>query len=225
VRGIAVLPVTALFVLLFVLPAKAQSEEQFWPEVGVYVKINQDMRLYFQAESKREDQQVIGLNLGASFDYYLKPFFNVKRFIFFQLDEARSRPLLLRAGYQYLPSTDGSTEQRIVLEATPRFPLKSGLMVIDRNRADLRFIDGKFSWRYRNRLTLEREFAIKSYFLLPFIRIEGYYDSNYEKWSTTATSIGCAELELYYEHQNQTGMSPNQQVNAFGLTLHLYFRK
>jgi hypothetical protein len=67
---------------------------------------------------------------------------------------------------------------------------------------------------------------------LPCARIEGFYDSNYEKWSTTATSAGFvvplekhAELEIYYEHRNNTGTSPNQQVNAIGLTLNLYFNR
>jgi|SRR5262245_50257337 len=223
---------TAFLVLFFALPANAQSEQQFWPEIATYVKINQEMRLYFQAVGTRENQQSIGLNLGASIDYYLKPFFKPKRFIFFPLDESRSRPLLLRAGYHYLPSPDNPTEQRIVLEATPRFPLKSGVVVSNRNRADLRFIDKEFSWRYRNRLTIEREFAIKSYYFLPYLRIEGFYDSNYEKWSTTATSAGFvvplekhSELEMFYEHRNNTGTSPNQQVNGIGLTLNLYFNR
>jgi hypothetical protein len=31
-----------------------------------------------------------------------------------------------------------------------------------------------------------------------------------------------AEIEPYYEHQNDTGKSPNRQVNAAGLSLSLY---
>jgi|SRR5262245_10994962 len=220
---------TALLVLFFALPANAQNEEQFWPEIAVYIKVNQNMRLFFQAAGTRENFESIGVDLGASIDFYFKPLLKLKRFLVFQLDESRSRPLLLRAGYHYLPSADSPTEQRIVLEATPRYPLKLGIVVSDRNRADLRFIEDKFSWRYRNRLTIEREFAINSFSFLPYIRVEGFYDSNYEKWSTTATSAGFVvpiqkhlEIEIYYEHQNKTGTSPNQQVNAFGLTFKLY---
>jgi Protein of unknown function (DUF2490) len=227
----SILSAKALIVLFFALPANAQSRE-FWPEISTYVKINQDFRLYLQVVGTRENFESTGINLGASIDFYLKPLFKVKRFVFLPLDESRSRPLLLRAGYHYIHSTSNSPEQRIVLEATPRFPLKSGVVVSDRNRADLRFTDDKFSWRYRNRLTIEREISIFSRAFLPFARIEGYYDSNYEKWSTTAISGGFvfpvqnhAELEIYYEHQNKTGRSPNQQVNALGLTLNLYFRR
>ena len=82
----------------------------------------------------------------------------------FRLDESKNRLLLARIGYRYLPSyTGGSAEQRGVLEGTARFPLIGlfgDVLLSDRNRLDLRFIDGEFSWRYRNRLSAEREFSI-----------------------------------------------------------------
>jgi hypothetical protein len=31
------------------------------------------------------------------------------------------------------------------------------------------------------------------------------------------------EVEIYYEHQNDTGKPPNRQVNALGVALNLYF--
>ena len=53
------------------------------------------------------------------------------------------------------------------------------------DRVDLRFIDGEFSWRYRNRLSAEREFSIGRVRLNPYARFEVYYDSRYSKWSRT----------------------------------------
>jgi hypothetical protein len=32
------------------------------------------------------------------------------------------------------------------------------------------------------------------------------------------------ELNPHYEHQNSTGVSPNQQINALGLILNVFFR-
>ena len=84
-------------------------------------------------------------------------------------------PLLLRVGYRYLPSTNGPTEHRGVVEATGRCPLKSGFLFSDRNRADFRFINGEFSWRYRNRLTAERTVSILSYHFTPYARGEVYF--------------------------------------------------
>ena len=61
--------------------------------------------------------------------------------------------------------------------------------------------------------------------------VECYYNSRYDKWSTTAIYAGAifplgskVELNPYYEHQNSTGMAPNQQINALGLILNLFFR-
>ncbi|WP_084080930.1 DUF2490 domain-containing protein [Edaphobacter aggregans] len=103
-------------------------------------------------------------------------------------------------------------------------------MLSDRNRADLRFIGGDFDWRYRNRLTAERTFSILSHHFTPYLRAEAYYDSNAEKWSRTAASVGStfpirrhSEIEAYYEHQNDTSTAPNRQVNALGIVLTMYF--
>lgn len=99
-----------------------------------------------------------------------------------------------------------------------------------RNRTDLRFNDGDYSWRYRPRLAIERSFAIRKYHVTPYVRVEGYHDSAYKKWSRTALTAGCvlpirkrSELEAYLEHQNKTETSPNKQVNALGVQLNLYF--
>ncbi len=100
----------------------------------------------------------------------------------------------------------------------------------DRNRADLDWKNGVFNWRYRNKLTLERTFAIYSYHLIPYVAAEPYYESQYAKWSTTSLYAGCllpvgkhVQFNPYYEHDNNTGKHPNEQVNSFGLQLNLYF--
>ena len=70
----------------------------------------------------------------------------------FELDQSKSRLVMLRAGYRYMPSTNGATEHRGLLEATASYPLVRGVLLSDRNRVDFRFIDGEFAWRYRNRI-------------------------------------------------------------------------
>jgi hypothetical protein len=114
--------------------------------------------------------------------------------------------------------------------ATFHFPLKAGFLMSDRNRTDLDWKNGSFTRRYRNKLTLERTFSIRSYHLIPYVAAEPYYESQYNKWSTTALYAGClfpvgkyVEFNTYYEHENSTGKSPNQQQNAIGLALYLYF--
>jgi hypothetical protein len=60
------------------------------------------------------------------------------------------------------------------------------LGISDRNRADLDWKNGSFTWRYRNKLTLERTFSIGSYHLMPYFAAETYYEGQYNEWSTTA---------------------------------------
>jgi len=94
--------------------------------------------------------------------------------------------------------------------------------VSDRNRGDLGWTSGSFRWRYRNLFQIERRIAIHSYHPAPYLSVEFFYQSRYRKWSETAIYAGCLfpmgkhiELDPYYEHQNNTGRSPNQQLNDF----------
>jgi hypothetical protein len=62
----------------------------------------------------------------------------------------------------------------------------AGIGLSDRNRADLDWKNAIFTWRYRNKLSLGRTFAIRSYHFIPYVAAEPYYESSYGKWSTTA---------------------------------------
>ena len=210
-------------------PVTAESQSQFWPEIDTYYKVNSKVRFSFFAQQTRENAQGEDAEIGPNFDLYVKPLIKLKKFVFFQLDESKSRLLQLRSGYRYMPSTTSPTEQRISFEATGRFPLAVGVLVSDRSHVDVRYISDEWSWRYRNRLSLERDVRIKSYHFAPYIRAEAFYDSRYGKFSRTTEDVGATfpvrrriEIEPYYEHQNDTSKAPNRQVNAFGLTLSLY---
>jgi len=222
----------ALFIVSFGIPAGAQTE-QFWPEVSTFLKLNDQMRFYFLATTVKETRESTEGEFGPNFDFYIKPL--RKKHIawsMLHLDESKSRLVTVRVGYRYIhPYTgDAPTEHRGVLEVTARHDLPGGLLLSDRNRMDLRSVGGEYSWRYRNRLTIEREFSIGRFKPSPYIRGEVYYDSRYDKWSRTALIAGSTfpinrhlELEGYFEHQNDSGGSPNRTVNAVGAVVNLYF--
>jgi hypothetical protein len=219
-----------LIVLFAALPARSQQTAQFWPEIDSYIKLNPTFRLMFNASTTQEAGNTIGSQFGANLDMFAKPLLKLKRFTVFQLDESKSRPLTIRIGYNRLPTPGKPTENRVVLDATPRFPLKAGFLVADRTRADLRWINGDFSWRYRNRLMVERTFAIHNYHFTPYVRGDAYYVSTAGKWSRTTEDVGLllpirrrAEIKPYYEHMNDTSKSPNQQTHGIGVVLSLYF--
>jgi hypothetical protein len=76
----------------------------------------------------------------------------LKRITVFELDKSKSRPVMFRLSYRYLPAVEGPMVHSVGVEATGRYPLVRGVLLSDRNRADLRYVDDVFSWRYRNRI-------------------------------------------------------------------------
>jgi hypothetical protein len=229
-----VVKVALLGALLALLTSAMQGQnqsEQGWPEIDAYLKLNSSFRVSFFATTTKENGQGTSAEIGPNIDFFLKPLMKLKRITVFQLDQSKERPLMLRLGYRYMPSTDGATEHRGLAEATGRFPLVKGVLLSDRNRVDFRGIAGGFSWRYRNRLTAERTFELGRLHPTPYLRFEGFYDSQSQKWSRTAESAGVVfpigkrfEIEPYFEHQNDTSAVPNRQVNAIGFVWTMYFK-
>ena len=220
----------ALIVVSSGIAAHAQTT-QVWPEISAFTRLNDRTRFYFLATTVKESQESTEGEFGPNFDFYLRTFRDPKRFGGFRLDESKNRFLLLRVGYRYLDSFSGDpNEHRVVLEATPRYPLKGGVLVSNRGRVDARFIDGEYSWRFRDRLSVEKEFSIGPVRMNPYFRGELFYDSRFKAWSRTEWIGGAAfplnrrvELEGYFDYQHDTGGDRNRKVYAIGTVLNLYF--
>ena len=220
----------AVPLLLRCVPVPAQTSAEFFPEIDANVRLNSNTRFVFQAKETREGGESTQAELGPSLEFSLKPLIKLKDITIFDLDDAKSRPLIFAIGYRLLLSPDKPATQRMEPAVISHFPLKAKILVTDRNRADLDWNDGHFTWRYRNRLTLERSLTIRSYHPAPYVSAEFFYQSEYSKWSSTNLFAGCMlplskhlQLDPYYEHENNTGKHPNQQVDAGGLILAIYF--
>ena len=211
------------------LPVRAQ-DTQFLPELDAHLKLNSTFRAYIEAKDDRDGGDPTQFAIGPSLQIYLKPLIKLKKVTEFDLDDSKSRFLVLETGYRYITAPGAPLENRLIEAATSNFPLNAGLLIRDRNRFDLDWKNGIFTWRYRNRLAVERTFAIRSYHFIPYVAAEPFYESQYKKWSTTSLYAGSlfpvgkhVEFNIYYEHDNNTGKHPNQQVNSVGLALYLYF--
>jgi hypothetical protein len=217
------------FLPFFSFPARAQ-DDQFLPEIDAYFRGSSEFRYYFQAKQTREGGDPTQAELGPSVEFYLKPWIHLRGAAGSDLDEAKKRALVFAVGYRYLPSPSAPTTNRLRLDLTSHVPLKAKILLTDRNRADLDWQNGGSNWRYRNKLTVERSFTIRSFAFRPYVAVEPFYESKYHKWSTTALYAGSifpvgkhVEFDIYYEHQNNTGKSPNQTLNQLGLIAALYF--
>ena len=87
--------------------------------------------------------------------------------------------LTVLPSYQYVASqptsTNHSTEHRITLEATPKFPIR-GFVVSDRNRVEFHFHSPSPKFiQYRNRMQIEH--ALRLHDLHGFVADEVFYDS------------------------------------------------
>jgi hypothetical protein len=205
------------------------QETQFLPEADVYLKLNANVRLRVQAKDTRDGGDPTQAAIGPDLDFSVKPLIRLNEVTAFDLDDAKSRPLVLTIGYRYLTSPSSSSTNRMITTAVSHLPLKLGLLLTDTNRADLDWSAGKFEWRYRNRLEIEKPLVVRSYHPAPYLSVEMYYESQYQKWSTTEIYAGCLlpirkrfELNPYYEHQNNTGKSPNTQLHGIGLIFNIY---
>jgi hypothetical protein len=213
------------------LPAYAE-EGNFDPELDGNFKVNQLIRLNFQAKDERDAGNPAQASIGPGIQFYVKPLVRLKHVTAFDLDDAKSRFLVLEAGYRYVTGPNGPTLNRMVVSATLNFPLPSRLVIQERNRADLDWKSGSFYWRYRNRVTLQRTISIHSFHLIPYAAVEPYYVAQYHKWSTTALYAGSlipvgkhVQFDAYYENENNTGKAPNKPVRTLGLALRLYFSR
>ena len=221
---------TALIVVLSGLSAQAQTL-QVWPEISAFTKLNDRMRFYFLATTAKEGQGATEGEFGPNFDFYLRPLKQRTRVGGLRLDASKDQVLLVRVGHRYLPSFSGDpAEHRTVFELTARYSLAAGVLVSYRNRVDLRFIDDDDSWRFRSRLSAEKELSVGRVTMNPYVRGELYYDSRVDRWSRTELIGGSAfpvnrrvELEGYFDYQNDTGGDHNRQVYAIGIVLNLYF--
>jgi Protein of unknown function (DUF2490) len=206
---------------------------QFLPEVDVYYKVRQDFRVWLQAKETFEAGAPVTAEIGPSLDFYLTSLRLLSDVTTFDNDQSKSRPIVLSVGYRYLPYPSSPAANRMEPVVTFNLPIpKVRFLVTDRNRADLDWQNGGFTWRYRNRLQFERTLTIGNYHFSPYASVEFFYESPHSKWADTALYAGSFfplgkhfELNPYYEHQNQTGKSPNQQYDQFGLMLNIFYAR
>lgn len=215
-------------------PARAQEDtrNEFWPEVDVYAGLNDWSRLYLLATLTRaEEVDYREASVGAHVDFFLKPV--LRPWLRDTADVHRRRFFSFRLGYRYAQAlgkdADSYREHRPILEATGRYYLPGRFVVLNRSRLDLRWVNGEYSWRYRNRSRIEREVPAWSGALNPYVMVEFYYDSRHDAWIRERYFAGLewpigkrSVLDTYYVRQDDSRSSP-AHVNAFGVALNLFY--
>ena len=226
-------------VLVLALTGEARAQEssetrtEFWPEIQAFIKLKPKWRIFLNGTVSRSLE-----------DGELPPGQPYEALIGAHLDYLPNQHFILRGGYRYITSlneSDPYKEHRVVVEQHIRTLLRGDILLSDRNREDFRFINGDFSFRYRNRVTLEREFQIKNRSLTPYASAEIFYDTRFDTFNRNRFAFGLVylikrkyaplkmlfpekdiSLDIYYMFQNDSHSSP-RHVNGIGIALAFYY--
>ena len=226
--------------LLAAAPARAESRDEFWPELNAYLKLNERTRVFLLAAFTQAEKtpgpggptRYQDSLYGAHLEYSLTP---VLRAGLRDEDWARNRYLWIRVGYVYTRSngdaetTDRFRENRGVFELNGRtLPLAAGLEVVARARLDARDRNGTESQRYRIRLGLEKSFDVNGRVVVPYVDAESFYDTRYNTWNRQLYRVGAEigiapawRIEPYLGLQKDSRSEPSTTW-MFGLALKYY---
>jgi len=192
----------------------AQSTE-LWPELDVYWRPAEHQRTFLELSSSAErDGPKREATIGLYQDYLSLP----KGY--------------LRGGYRFTFSTRDASyrESRIVGEGVLTAYSSDVVRLVNRTRGELRWVNGAYSYRIRDRLHLQRLAAKTSRLALaPYGTFEVYYDSREGRISRVAGRIGSearlggpASIDVYIARQNNLHSTP-RYVNALGITTKLEY--
>ena len=212
--------------------ACAADSSEFWPEVSAFVGLSPRTRVYLDAtyaQGKESDAE--SLDLAAYLDISIKP---IVRTELLSEDWQRSRYLWARIGYDRIFKTTGDTpayvaEDRGIVSLYAKAPLPAEVWLEARVRADLRWIDGDYSTRYRFRLEATREFTVRNHTVVPYFNVEWFYDTRYDAWARILYQVGTEvtvnqhfRYEIYLARQDD-GLPSKESLNALGVVAKWYY--
>jgi hypothetical protein len=189
-----------------------RNDTEIWTETQVAIPLDKEMSLVllgilrFGRNVSRPVNERIGAGVSFKAGKYLTLF-----------------PFYLRVGSQPT-STSHSSEDRITLEATLKFPA-GHFTIADRNRVEFHIHHPAPNFtQYRNRLQLEHPLKVGEVEVDGFVADEIFYDSIANAWIRNRFYVGAIKkinkhftLELYYVRQNDSHSHPGD-INALGTT-------
>jgi hypothetical protein len=198
--------------------AAADTRYEFWPELDVWFKLTDTLRLLAVGAGTRDRDSGERTN-GETAAY---------------LDYRMNDRISWRAGFSYQrdladgPDQKDSIERRYVLDFNYRWRFGEAIQLTDRSRLDIRDLDDGTSYRVRNRLRIEREFKF-SHTFVPYANVEAYYDSRYDTVSRVRIEAGSTiafgkryELDTYLGWQRDS-QPKIQDVSGIGVTFNAHF--
>jgi hypothetical protein len=211
--------------------------KEFWPEIDTWLRLSPAWRLsLFVPISQNLETHYREGNLILQGDYAFGQTDRLRKVRL--LDEGRAermKTFLVRGGYLGGKSLDDKgqaySEHTMLAELHLRTPLKGGLLLSSRLRADLRWLGDtpQFSSRVRLRVMVEKESTVGRLSIVPYVNLEPYYDSRYETVnrlrlipgaSVSWTERLAVEGNMTYQYDSHASATHLLAVNVI---LHVFF--
>lgn len=203
----------------------SETKKEIWPEVEVYIPLNERFRLLVEAASEKagETKDSLEGNVGAYLDLFFR------------------KRITLRAGYRRGFSLDDNpfSEHRVTFDQTFHEPLPRKFAFSDRNRQELRWLSGDFSTRFRNRGMIEKTILAGKKSLVPYGSGEIFYDSRFSTFNRLRLTVGTQlvfakrefwlmnlrrqrVLDFYYLWQADSRSQP-RRLHVIGVKFEIHF--
>lgn len=210
----------------------SSTQKQIWPEIDVYYRINERIRIYGMISGTRSNSEYTDGTTGIYLDYFALPWLSGRRDADLH-DTTFGYYWWFRLGYSYsnAPPDDKKKVVNILeTETNNNFQLPLEIRLTSRNRLDWRWVNGDFQPVYRPRLKFIRNFKTDYLTFDTYIWGEYFFylnDNSQNRFRLTAGSdikvIKNMDFEIYYLYQFQNSPSV-EPLHAIGIQLDFYFK-
>ena len=208
------------------------ASSEFWPEIQIYAPLTNSTQILGVASThNNQDDPYSEVKLGAYLQADLHRFKPVLFRRISDVNDPREKRLSVRVGYSFHASFDTAPpkrEHRLEAQDMVRWSFPLGILNSNRNRFEFRFVNGAYSFRFRDEWQVERDFRILGKPVSVYVSAEGFFDSKYNTISRWRYRGGFVvplgklrSLEPYYTRQKSRA-PPQPVLNAAGLTLSIY---
>lgn len=233
-------PAVLAFVIWLAAAGTAGADDpakEFWPEIDSWLRLSPAWRLsLFVPISENLETHYREGNVILQADFAFGKTDRLRKVRL--LDEGRAASMqtfLVRGGYLGGKSLDDKgqaySEHTMLAELHLRTPLKGGMLLSSRLRADLRWLGDppEFSGRLRFRAMVEKEYTAGRASIVPYVNVEPYYDSCYETVNRVRLIPGASvswterlavEGNVTYQYDSR---SSTTHVVALNVILHVFF--
>jgi hypothetical protein len=215
------------------------SSFELWPETDIWYRLNPSWRLSsFIPITKYNESYSRDLNIYLHVDY---AWGNTNNPIFRRLVDQEKGQIMnvwmvrggLMKGWSIGENKGDYSEEMVFAEVHKRIPLNGNILLSQRFRTDTRWLgpDNDFSYRFRYRVMVEKEFKSGKSSIVPYVNVEPYWDSRYHKLiktrliggvTTTWRDRYAIEGNLTYQYDETYN---TENLYALNVILHIFLQK